>query len=76
MIQTKIESKAETSSITITPEAIKAISAILIRENDVLIKYRKNKGEIEIIEQRLSVKNHIKLNYRHIRLGIWNSHRD
>ncbi len=62
MIQTKIESKAETSSITITPEAIKAISAILIRENDVLIKYRKNKGEIEIIEQRLSVKNHIKLN--------------
>ncbi len=62
MIQTKIKSKAETSSITITPEAIKAISAILIRENDVLIKYRKNKGEIEIIEQRLSVKNHIKLN--------------
>lgn len=62
MIQTKIESKAETSSITITPEAIKAISAILIQENDVLIKYRKNKGEIEIIEQRLSVKNHIKLN--------------
>jgi len=62
MVQTKIESKAETSSITITPEAIKAISAILIRENDVLIKYRKNKGEIEIIEQRLSVKNHIKLN--------------
>lgn len=62
MIQTKIESKAETSSVTITPEAIKAISAILIRENDVLIKYRKNKGEIEIIEQRLSVKNHIKLN--------------
>lgn len=62
MIQTKIESKAETSSITITPEAIKAISAILIRENDVLIKYRKNKGEIEIIEQKLSVKNHIKLN--------------
>ncbi len=62
MIQTKIGSKAETSSITITPEAIKAISAILIRENDVLIKYRKNKGEIEIIEQRLSVKNHIKLN--------------
>ena len=62
MIQAKIESKAETSSITITPEAIKAISAILIRENDVLIKYRKNKGEIEIIEQRLSVKNHIKLN--------------
>lgn len=62
MVQTKIESKAETSSITITPEAIKAISAILIRENDVLIKYRKHKGEIEIIEQRLSVKNHIKLN--------------
>lgn len=62
MIQTKIESKAETSSITITPEAIKAISAILIRGNDVIIKYRKNKCEIEIIEQRLSVKNHIKLN--------------
>ena len=76
MVQTKIGSKAETSSITITPEAIKAISAILIRENDVLIKYRKNKGEIEIIEQRLSVKNHIKQNKRHIRLGIWNSHRD
>lgn len=62
MVQTKIGSKIETSSITITPEAIKAISAILIRENDVLIKYRKNKGEIEIIEQKLSVKNHIKLN--------------
>lgn len=48
-------------SIVLSPEAIKEISTILLKENDVLIKYRKNKGEIEIIEQRLSVKTHIKI---------------
>lgn len=47
--------------IVLSPEAIKEISTILLKENDVLIKYRKNKGEIEIIEQRLSVKTHIKI---------------
>lgn len=57
-----IQTNTEVSKITLTPDAIKAINAILIKENDVLIKYRKNKGEIEIIEQRLSVKSHIKLN--------------
>lgn len=48
-------------AIVLSPEAIKEISSILLKENDVLLKYRKNKGEIEIIEQRLSVKSHIKI---------------
>lgn len=49
------------SPIILTPEAIKKIGIILKQEKDVLIKYRKNKGEIEIIEQKLSVKSHIKI---------------
>ncbi|MCH5199722.1 MAG: hypothetical protein J1F60_02090 [Oscillospiraceae bacterium] len=47
--------------IQITNEAAKAITDILSRENDVIIKYRKNKGEIDIIEQRVSVKLKVKL---------------
>ena len=45
----------------IPPEAEKAISDILSRENDVLIKYRKNKGEIEILEQQVSANNKFKI---------------
>lgn len=48
-------------TVFISPEAEKAINDILRRENDVLIKYRKNKGEVEILEQKVSAKNKFKL---------------
>lgn len=44
------------TKIFIPPEAEEAINDILSRENDALIKYRKSKGEIEILEQRVSAK--------------------
>lgn len=37
-------------------EAEKAINDILGRGNDVLIKFRENKGEVEILEQKVSSK--------------------
>lgn len=49
------------TKIFIPPEAEEAINDILNRENDVLIKYRKNKGEIEILEQKVSVKDKFKI---------------
>ncbi len=48
-------------NVYIPPEAEKIINDILSRENDVLIKYRKNKGEVEILEQKVSAKNKFKL---------------
>lgn len=47
--------------ICIPPEAEKTINDILSRENDVLIKYRKNKGEIEILEQKVSANNKFRI---------------
>lgn len=47
--------------IVISPEMERIINDILNRENDVLIKYRKNKGEIVILEQILSVKDKFKI---------------
>lgn len=47
--------------IIISPEMEKIINDILNRENDVLIKYHKNKGEIVILEQILSVKDKFKI---------------
>ena len=49
------------TKIFIPPEAEEAINDILSRENDVLIKYRKSKGEIEILEQRVSAKANSKI---------------
>ena len=45
------------TKISFPKDAEKAIIDILGRENDVLIKYRKNKGEIEILGQTVSAKN-------------------
>lgn len=49
------------TKIFIPPEAERTINDILSRENDVLIKYRKNKGEIEILEQKVSAKDKFKI---------------
>lgn len=46
----------------ITPKILEIISEILSKENDVLIKFRKNKNEIEVFEQKNSVKEKIKIN--------------
>lgn len=42
-------------------EAEKTINDILRRGNDVLIKFRENKGEIEILEQKVSARNKFKI---------------
>ena len=44
------------TKIFIPPEAEEAINDILSRENDVLIKYQKSKGEIVVLEQKVSAK--------------------
>lgn len=47
-------------SVKLPQEATKVISDILNKGNDVLIKFRENKGEIEVFEQRISLKDKFK----------------
>lgn len=48
-------------SIKLPLEAAKTINDILDKGNDVLIKFRENKREIEILEQRVTAKNKFKI---------------
>lgn len=48
-------------SVKLPPEAARAINDILNKGNDVLIKFRENKGEVEILEQKVTVKNKFKI---------------
>ena len=48
-------------SVRLPQEAAKVISDILDKGNDVLIKFRENKGEIEILEQRITAKEKFKI---------------
>ena len=48
-------------SVKLPLEAARAINDILNKGNDVLIKFRENKGEVEIIEQRVTTKNKFKI---------------
>lgn len=49
------------NSVVITKEAVDTINNILSKESDVLIRYKKNKNEIEIFEQKPTVKEKIKI---------------
>lgn len=48
-------------SVKLPQEASRTISDILDRGNDVLIKFRENKSEIEILEQKITAKEKIKI---------------
>lgn len=48
-------------SVKIPTEATKFINEILSRGNDVIIKYRENKGEAVILEQKVSSKKEFKI---------------
>ncbi len=49
------------STAHLPKEAEKAINDILGRGNDVLIKFREKKGEVEILEQKVSLKSKFKI---------------
>lgn len=48
-------------SVKLPLEAARTINDILNKGNDVLIKFRENKGEVEILEQKVSLKNKFKI---------------
>ncbi len=48
-------------AVKLPPEAAKDINDILDKGNDVLIKFRENKGEVEILEQRVTAKSKFKI---------------
>lgn len=48
-------------NVKIPTEATKLINEILSRGNDVIIKYRENKGEAVILEQKVSSKKEFKI---------------
>lgn len=49
------------TTINISQEALTSINRILLKGSDVLIKYKKNKKEIEILEQKNFVTKKIKV---------------
>lgn len=51
----------ERKKVCLTAKAVNKINDILSKEKDVLLKYRKHKGEIEIVEQTVSVKGREKI---------------
>ena len=44
-------------NVKLPVEAVKTINDILSSGKDVLLKYRENKDEIDIIEQKITVSN-------------------
>ena len=49
-------------SVKLPLEATRTINDILNKGSDVLIKFRENKGEVEILEQKVAVKDKFKIN--------------
>ena len=49
------------NKISLPLEAVESINRVLNKGNDVLIKYKQNKGEIEILEQKNTVSEKVKI---------------